>query len=382
MQTRTQVLIVGAGPVGLLAALCLARRDIDVVVADQQGPAEAKSFAVVLHPRTVALLGDLEITAPLLWQGQSLKRVAIYTEGQRRALLEVPVSSALAEGGLTLPQNVLRSALEDALRARGVEVKYQHRLSLLESDTGEVRGTFSTANSSAQHVVKAEFVIGADGHDSSVRSMLGIPLLARHAAETYAFFDVPRSATAGRDVELVFDHACSGVFPLRGDASRYTFELKDAPPPRLDASALRTLLRARMPWHAIDIQNVEWAGVRKFQRASVDRFGVGRVWLAGDAAHTANPLGSQSLNVGMREARDLANRLAECPHGAQVERLQTGYDVQRNLEWRRLMALDPPSLGGQVPVWARPHVQRLLTCLPASGDDLDEMLAKVGVTLP
>jgi 2-polyprenyl-6-methoxyphenol hydroxylase-like FAD-dependent oxidoreductase len=143
----TQVLVVGAGPVGFLAALCLRAHGVDVTVVDDNERTDAKSFAVVLHPRTVALLADLGITSPLLWQGQSFERVVVYSEAERRATLEMLVPNAMARGGLTLPRNVLRRALEAALRDQAVEVLYRHRLISLERGQRSVRARLSRGDS-------------------------------------------------------------------------------------------------------------------------------------------------------------------------------------------------------------------------------------------
>src|SRR3954463_5723507 len=134
MERKTQVLVVGAGPVGLLAALRLKQRGLDVTVADQNERNTARSFAVVLHARTLAMLGDLGLFEPFVWQGQSFKRIVVFSGGERRAILDVPTFGELAEGGLTLPQNVLRNALELALQKEGVYVEYLHRLTSLRQD--------------------------------------------------------------------------------------------------------------------------------------------------------------------------------------------------------------------------------------------------------
>jgi 2-polyprenyl-6-methoxyphenol hydroxylase-like FAD-dependent oxidoreductase len=104
--------------------------------------------------------------------------------------------------------------------------------------------------------------------------------------------------------------------------------------------------------------------------------------LAGDACHATSPLGAQSLNVGLREVRDLADGMAECLLGGSVEHLGLRYETQRKLEWRRLLGIGgPPMLGARTPLWARAHLADLLAGLPAAGDDLDDLLSQLGVTV-
>lgn len=391
MGAKAQILVVGAGPVGLMAALHLKRRGVDVRVIDQSERGAAKSFAVVLHPRTVAMLAEAGVSEPLRWQGHSFRRVAVFAGGIRQALLTMPVDGELASGGLTLPQDVLRAALEATLRATGVEVEYGRSLSSLEQNADEVRCRLAGERSSAPEraattgdgsTVVAQFVIGADGFLSGVREALGIPLIKIAPERPFAFFDVPQSPPGGNTAELAFGAHSSAMYPLRGNLTRYSFELPSAPLRPLGASELNELKRARMPWHGSSLERIEWSGTRSFQPAIAERMGRGRVWLAGDACHAASPIGAQSLNVGLREARELARAVLDCLEGRELEHFTTGYAEQRRLEWHRLLAIGTQAVfSGCTPTWATQHFNQLVSCLPASGDDLDDLLAQLGISL-
>ena len=397
MERKTQVLVVGAGPVGLLAALRLRQRGLDVTIVDENEHNTAKSFAVVLHARTLAMLDDLGLFEPFVWQGQAIKRIVVFSGGERRAILDVPVDGQLAEGGLTLPQNVLRSALELALQKDGVYVEYLHRVSALKQDETGVRAEVKrrepvSAPLSSQGrfewrdvetlSLEAGYVIGTDGRTSAVRKSLGIGLREAGRPQIFGFFDVPHEPPAGQSLELVIGPEMSAMYPLHGGTTRYTFELPALPSKPLDAAKLRELRLARMPWHTAGHDSVEWAGVHTFERTLAERFGQGRVWLAGDAAHTTSPLGAQSLNVGLREARELGNFIADAIATGDGQRLSTGYDVQRELEWRKLLSLGgKPSLSPSTPAWAEQRLSDLVASLPATGEELGACLAALGVTL-
>jgi 2-polyprenyl-6-methoxyphenol hydroxylase-like FAD-dependent oxidoreductase len=397
MERKTQVLVVGAGPVGLLAALRLRQRGLDVTIIEQHELARPKSFAIVLHPHTLAMLSNLGLFEPFVWQGQAFKRVVLFSENERRAVLEVPVDGELAEGGLTLPQNVLRNSLEHALQEQGVHVDYLHRLASLGEGVNGVRAEVmrrepvsAPASGSGRFewrevetlALDAAFVIGTDGHASTVRKSLGVAFREAASPRTFGFFDVPHEPPAGQSLELVLGRDAGAMYPMHGGTTRYSFELAAPPTKPLDADKLRELRLARMPWHTALRDSIEWAGVHTFARGVVERFGRGRVWLAGDAAHITSPLGAQSLNVGLREARELGDCIADASETGDLQRLSTSYDQQRKLEWEKLLTLDgKPNVSPATPSWAKTHLSDLIASLPATGDDLDDCLAQLGVTL-
>jgi 2-polyprenyl-6-methoxyphenol hydroxylase-like FAD-dependent oxidoreductase len=394
MSSRTSVLIVGAGPVGLLAALDLASRGVQTTVIDQNEEADTQSYAVVLHPRVLAILTELGVTAPLLWKGRSFRKVVVRADGERRAVLDLLPTTPDADGALTLPQSVLRTALETALRAKQVHVLYRHRLEAMEQDEHGVRAHI--ARTEAPRLQRAErsiapertelhadFLIGADGPRSVVRTALGIPLVVHAPTRSFAFFDVPSDPHAGAESELaLWQGSSNAMYPLHGGAARYSFEVANGSPRAPGTDVFRKLIRERMPWHTVSDERVEWSGIAGFAGALATSFGRGRIWLAGDAAHATSPLGVQSLNVGLHEARLLARGVDDLRGGRDTASFTAAYDSGRQLEWRRLLGLEGPvSLGPKAPSWVREHLPKLLSSLPASGDDLDDLLDQLGCSV-
>lgn len=384
---------------GLLAALVLRENGVDVAVIERKEPEHARNFAVVLHPGAVALLGGLGLANPLVWQGQAFRRISVYSEGERRAVLNLQPASELADGALTLPQNVLRQSIEHALVRRGGRILYHHRLLSLEPSAHsvlvrvvrrEVLGLSRVAQGAAWEDVEgiefeADFVIGADGHDSSVRNALGIRLERSAAPDSYVFFDVPADGEPRAEAEIILSEgAASAVYPLYGGGTRFGFEVAstDARLPNLED--LSRLVQARMPWRDRSFERIEWSGNAQFPRALAESFGEGRVWLAGDAAHKTRPLGVQSLNVGLYEARELSEALIAClDRRSSVEALPERYGAPRRAEWRRLLDLDAPiELESGAPAWIRRHRDRLVSSLPAAREELDDLLGQLRTPMP
>jgi 2-polyprenyl-6-methoxyphenol hydroxylase-like FAD-dependent oxidoreductase len=381
MTTRTQVLVVGAGPVGLMAALRLREQGVDVRVIDQQAEHGIHTFPVVLHPTTLRLLEAVGMADALFWRGRSVSHLAVYTDGERRAVLDLPRAAGISPGALTLPQDTLRKALMTALHNRGVAIEWNTRLASLQQDEHAVRGWLEARVPGQRSTFEAEYAIGADGYDSAVRSALGIELVEHGPLQSYAFFDAT-SGRAGTEAQLAISEVSSNAFyPIQGGVARFSFQLTGALDRAPDLTALRELIAARMPWHHEQIQTCEWGGVAEFRHALATRFGVGRVWLAGEAAHLTGPLGVQSLNVGLDEASELALRIGQVLRHPAREQFGEDYDARRTLQWHELLGLtERASLGPRSPAWAWRHLSRLLSCMPASGRDLDDLLEQLRLT--
>jgi 2-polyprenyl-6-methoxyphenol hydroxylase-like FAD-dependent oxidoreductase len=386
--TRTQVLVVGAGPVGLIAALSLRDRGVAVRIIERQPEHVIQTFPVVLHPATLRILSSLGLTAALFWRGRPISHLAIYTDGERRAVLALPMVAGISPGALTLPQDILRKTLVNALTARGVEIEWGTELCLLTQDEARVRCRLRAVNpssnvdsSSTEELVEADFVIGADGYESAVRRALGIELVPHGALQSYVFFDGV-TQRAGNEAQLVLcEDSANAVYPLQGNLARFSFQVAQGlhlPP---DLASLRELMASRLPFYGESVESVEWCGIAEFRPALVERFGEGRVWLAGEAAHLTGPLGTQSINVGIDEASELARCMVERLRHATGDHFGQEYDGKRTRQWRQLLGVETPtSLGPRSAGWALQHLPRLLPSLPASGQDLDDLLDQLRLT--
>jgi 2-polyprenyl-6-methoxyphenol hydroxylase-like FAD-dependent oxidoreductase len=126
---------------------------------------------------------------------------------------------------------------------------------------------------------------------------------------------------------------------------------------------------------------VDWGTVIQFERRLCRRFGKGRVWLAGDAAHVTSPFGAQSMNLGFSEAHELVERI--------IRNLRSGgsspideYGVERAREWHKLLGVNVSfELLPRAPSWVSAHIRRLVPALPASRNALTQLLEQLGVRL-
>ncbi|HEV8200816.1 MAG TPA: FAD-dependent monooxygenase [Candidatus Polarisedimenticolia bacterium] len=408
---KTQVLVVGAGPTGLLAALVLADAGVEVEVIEEQADTAGHSYALALHPSSLQALERLELAEVALAVGRRIPGVALYDERQRHA--ELTVGDA-RHPLLALPQSALEHLLTEALAKKGVRVRFSHRLARLE--TGESgmtatvhrleRETTGYAVARTGWVVDKEFrydadyVIGADGHASLVRRILEIPFDETSLSQVFAVVECS-SRKPVDDMRLVIgESTLDVVWPLPSGRSRFSLELQ-APEvraedryksrlvsqvgerffPHLEADTLRSMIAARAPWFDLDPSSLAWSIEVRFERRLAASFGGGRVWLAGDAAHLTGPAGMQSMNSGLREAADLATRLAAVLQRRDKENVLEEYGRERLREWRFLLGkaggLEP---GAGAPPFAVKHAARLLACLPGTDEGLDAIVSQIGLT--
>jgi 2-polyprenyl-6-methoxyphenol hydroxylase-like FAD-dependent oxidoreductase len=387
---QTQILVVGGGPVGLFAGLCAARRGLDVTLLEQNFRGYARGHATLLHPSSLRLLSEFGISPQLLAEGRPVDSVHVYVDGNSALQLELP------HPALTIPQTVFEEILLKALRAEGAEFRSPCEATLI-SQTAErvqvraVRRELVSAGSPAQagewepvesSTFEAPFVIGADGYDSRVRTALGIETASAGATETFAMFEGPQTKVAAT-FELSFASGLGSVaLPLANHRSRWGFQLAKDFNLTPDIGRLRALMSERTPWQRDLPAEVEWGTVTHFERRLARRFGRGRVWLAGDAAHITSPFGGQSMNGGLTEVHELVGQMCTCLSGAtSVEALEQ-QGLAREREWHKLLGFNVQiDTLPNAPSWLAEHARRIVPALPASGQDLRSLLKQLGLMI-
>jgi 2-polyprenyl-6-methoxyphenol hydroxylase-like FAD-dependent oxidoreductase len=384
-------LVVGAGPVGLFAALCAASHGLTVRVVDQVWRGYAPGRAALLHPRSVELLDKVAVGGAIRAAGHRIDALSLQVAGAEP--LQLPLSSP----AFAVPQSALEDTLMAALRDSDVEFHVPYQAVTIEqsADLVDVRMTrreLVTLGSPAHYgewepvessVMQASFVIGADGYDSRVRSAIGVEPVVVGPTEVFAIFEGPLATPAEANIRLFFDDtSCAAILPLANGRARCSFGVHENLDENPDIERLRDLLAKRAAGSGLMLQKVDWGTVTQFERRLARRFGSGRVWLAGDAAHVTSPLGHQSLNAGLFEAYDVAKRIASTVKGSAPRDGVEGYGAAHAREWHKMLGVNVRfDVLPNAPPWLPTYARRLVSALPVSGADLTNALERIGLRL-
>ncbi|MFO1084017.1 MAG: FAD-dependent monooxygenase [Reyranellaceae bacterium] len=341
MANNPQVLIAGAGPVGMTMANELARRGIAVRIVDKAPARTDKSKALVLWSRTLELLDDAGYVGEFLKAGMQAHGATISTGRDILASVSLDSIDSRYPYALMIPQSETERILDEHLAARGVTVERSVELASFADKGNGIDATLRKANGETE-TMSAEWLIGCDGAHSVVRHGLGFAFEGSTMRSDWALADGFIAGLEPKDRLHIFWHrdGILAFFPIVGDRWRVICDLGAAEgeghraDPTLEE--IQVLLRLRSGRELV-MTDPYWLACFRINERKVKDYRKGRVFLAGDAAHIHSPAGGQGMNTGMQDAFNLAWKLSLVIQGSAQPRLLDSYSPERSAVGDRVL---------------------------------------------
>lgn len=334
-----QVVVIGAGPTGLTAAYLLHQAGVRVRVIDKNAGPSKESRAAVMSPRSLEVLASLGLDGELFKHGVVTTEIELFVSGSRIGTVNYDAAHAPDtpyQFILMIPQSATEQVLLDALATVGLQVERGIEVTGFEQETSGVR--IDAQRAGQPMTFAADYVIGADGAHSVVRSALKLTFEGAKYAQNFLLGDVEVQWAMDHERFRVFMHGDRiGVFlPLYGGRSRImtTDMAPMAPGDGLIGTQPLELVElertfAEVVCHPVRLTNPDWLTHFRTHHRMVDRYRVGRVFVAGDAAHIHSPAGGQGMNTGIQDATNLAWKLASVLRNGAPDSLLTTYETER-----------------------------------------------------
>jgi len=340
---RSDVLIVGAGPTGLVLALWLTKLGVDVHIIDKTSTPGTTSRALAVQARTLELYRQLDLADAVVTKGHKVPAVNLWVRGEKKAQVQFgSLGSDLTPFPFLhiFPQDQHERLLIERLEQLNVSVQRQTEL-LGFVDDGERVAARLRGPDGVEQEWEAPYLVGCDGARSKVRETCGTGFPGGTYKQVFYVADV-EAAGASLDGQLHVDLDEAdflAVFPLAGEGNaRLIGTVRDERAEHAETLRFEDVSARAITHLKVDVKQVHWFSTYRVHHRVTEHFRKGRVFLAGDAAHIHSPAGGQGMNTGIGDAINLAWKLATVLNGQAPNSLLDSYEAERIGFAHRLVA--------------------------------------------
>jgi 2-polyprenyl-6-methoxyphenol hydroxylase-like FAD-dependent oxidoreductase len=331
--TSSQVLVIGAGPVGLTLASELARHGVSCRIIDKAPAPVSTSRALGIFPRTLEAFQIMGVVDRVLEAGYPLAGVAIYNRTEQIGHIGLDGLPSRYRFLISLPQSETERLLNTHLHSFGKAVDRDKELIGLSQTPGMVRVVIR-GSSGTEEISEVNWLVGCDGAHSSVRRMAGFAFEGGDYDETFVLADVKFSGRLDPVHVHMFltDSGVMGIVPFGKGRCRVIANTKGESEGGLvgdpSLAEIQEIVQSRTGLE-IRLTDPVWLSRFRIAHRKVSRFRVGRVFLAGDSAHVHSPAGGQGMNTGIQDAFNLAWKLGLVCQGKCSDSLLDSYNEER-----------------------------------------------------
>jgi 2-polyprenyl-6-methoxyphenol hydroxylase-like FAD-dependent oxidoreductase len=360
----TDVLIVGAGPTGLVLALWLTRMGVRVRIVDKTAEPGTTSRAVAVQARTLELYSQIGLADAVIERGWKTIAVNLWVAGKKAAHAVVGDMGAGVSPfpyALIFPQDEHERLLIDRLAEAGIHIERQTELLGFEAAAGHALARLKRPDG-ASETCEAAYIAGCDGAHSAVREALKIGFPGGTYDHLFYVADVEASgATINGELHVALDRTdFLAVFPLKGEGrARLIGTVREEAEHQQENLSWNDVSKRVIEWIRIDVERVNWFSTYRVHHRVADHFRQGCGFLLGDAAHIHSPVGGQGMNTGIGDAVNLAWKLAAVVHRRADASLLDSYEPERIAFARRLVATTDQAFTGVTSSGATARLMRL-----------------------
>jgi 3-(3-hydroxy-phenyl)propionate hydroxylase len=326
------VLVVGLGPTGDVLSALLAQEGLSVIALDRDAELYPVSRAAVFDHEIMRIFQSIGVAEPIAAVCRAPGRYEFVTAAGD-VLLDFELADHMPGSGwaetYVLHQPSVERVLRDRLAALGVDVRLGARLTSLTQDQDGV--TCQVEGTDGQSTLRTRYMIGCDGASSRVREQLGIGLFNYRFDEPWLVLDATADTPGDlpqRLMQICDPHRPTTYLKMAANRYRWEFMIKAGEDPA-ELSSDAGVRRLLEPWTSLDRLNIERRAVYRFHGLVAEHWRMGRVLLAGDAAHQMPPFAGQGMCAGIRDAANLAWKLAARARGEADESLLDTYQGER-----------------------------------------------------
>ncbi|MFE6921784.1 FAD-dependent monooxygenase [Nocardia sp. NPDC057663] len=332
MKNDVPVLIVGAGPTGLTAAMELSRLGIGVRIIDRAPERSLTSRALGVQARTIELLRGRGVGDEMLRLGNRASATTLYSGGKKLGAIELHRMPSEFNFVLLLAQSETERLLTQQLHRQGVEVERGIEIVSMSRRTDRVDVQLGSGAETTD-AATASYLIAADGSHSAIRKQLGLPFKGRSLAQNYVLGDLRLDGDIPEDQLSVFlaRNGFLAVFPMGNGRFRFMATdpegvTGDAAEPSLEDIQCLYDRTVHLPAR---LCNLNWSSRFRINSRHMTTLRDGRVFFGGDAAHVHSPAGGQGMNAGIQDMINLSWKLAMVVKGQARPELLDTYESDR-----------------------------------------------------
>ena len=324
----TDILIVGAGPVGLFLANECARRNLRWRIIETHPSQSAHSKALAIFPRTLEIFDMAGVAQPFLQAANRVTSVAVITHGHKLAQMPFQPEETPYSFVAMVPQDVTEKILAEELQRKGGHVEYETTFVSARQENDYVEATLD--HRGERTTVRAAFLVGCDGAHSAVRKTINVPLEGGEYADTFMLADIETNDALPADQLQLCPSELGpvAIFPMSASRRRVVATVKEKEGDAPSLELVRKVLAERAP-AGIEAHNLHWSSYFHIHHRHAAKLRAGRIFIAGDAAHIHSPFGGQGMNTGLHDVWNLAWKLDLFLRHHGTEQLLESYSAER-----------------------------------------------------